>query len=325
MYPPWQLQTDVQIIPDHRRLCADIGLLCQLVDLLFQMLAGLLIQLQCVQLLAVLVNLVVLVLAQFVLKHPDLGTQDLLPLLLGQFIPNLTLHLALIAQHIPLTGQKAVELPQPHHGGQLLQNRLLIVIPQGDVLRDEIRQIPRLLAVQRRGDHFLSHIACQLGVILKQTPCLPQERFGFRAMVHRLRLLRRLHLPLQIRFQLPQPLQSRTAAAFHHDPQGILPQTQDLRHAGDGADGVEILLRGLFHVDLALGHQKDLLTCLHGHFQRFHGDVTLHVKGQVGMGKNRQAPEGQNGKIQSFRFHNLLLSGELKGGRGTYSPLPLFL
>ena len=38
---PGQFQTHVQIVPDHRSLRADIGLLCQLVDLLFQMLPGL--------------------------------------------------------------------------------------------------------------------------------------------------------------------------------------------------------------------------------------------------------------------------------------------
>ena len=38
---PRQFQTHVQIVPDHRSLRADIGLLCQLVDLLFQMLPGL--------------------------------------------------------------------------------------------------------------------------------------------------------------------------------------------------------------------------------------------------------------------------------------------
>ena len=38
---PGQFQTHVQIVPDHRSLRADIGLLFQLVDLLFQMLPGL--------------------------------------------------------------------------------------------------------------------------------------------------------------------------------------------------------------------------------------------------------------------------------------------
>lgn len=39
------------------------------------------------------------------------------------------------------------------------------------------------------------------------------------------------------------------------------------------------------------------------------------------MRENRQAPKGQNGKIQGVRFHKLLLSGEFKEG-GEALPLP---
>ena len=108
---PRQLKTYIQIIANHRRLRTDVWLLCQLVDLLFKMLPRLVLQLQALQLLTVLVDLAVLVLAKLTLKDPNLRPQNLLLLLLSKLVPDLALHLPLIAQHIPLPGQETVEFP----------------------------------------------------------------------------------------------------------------------------------------------------------------------------------------------------------------------
>ena len=84
------------------------------------MLPRLVLQLQALQLLTVLVDLAVLVLAKLTLKDPNLRPQNLLLLLLSKLVPDLALHLPLITQHIPLTGQETVELSQPHQRRQLL-------------------------------------------------------------------------------------------------------------------------------------------------------------------------------------------------------------
>ena len=235
-------------------------------------------------------DLVVLVLAQLVLQDPDLGPQDLFLLLLSQLVPDLAFHLALIAQHIPLPGQEAVQLPQPHQRRQFFQNCLLIVIPQSRILGDKIRQIPRLLAVQHRGGDLLGHIACQMGIILEQAPGLPQQGLGFRTVAHGSGFLHHLHVALQIRLRLPQAAQPCPASALHHHPQGGFSQPQDLGHPGNGAHGVKVLLPRTVRVQFPLGHQKDLLTGFHGHFQGLDGNTALHVKCQVRMRENRQAP-----------------------------------
>ena len=72
---------------------------------------------------------------------------------------------------------------------------------------------------------------------------------------------------------------------------------------GDRADLIEVFFLRLIHADLPLGHQEDLLVRFHGPFQGRNGDGTLHIEGEVHMGKHRQAAQGQNGDIQCRRFH----------------------
>ena len=99
---PGHLQAHIQIVPDHCRLCAGIGLLGQLGDLFHQVRFPLLVQLECLDLLPVSLQLVVLFLAQLILQHPDLGPEDLVPLAPDQLIPDLAFHLMLKAQHVAL-------------------------------------------------------------------------------------------------------------------------------------------------------------------------------------------------------------------------------
>ena len=117
-------------------------------------------------------------------------------------------------------------------------------------------------------------------------------------------------MALKIRLRLPQAAQAGTASTLHHDPQRAFSQPQYLRHTGDRSHGVEVLFRWLFHADLPLCHQKDLLSGLHGDLQRLNGNAALYVKGEICMWKYRQAPKGQYGNIQSIGFHSSLLSGE---------------
>ncbi len=117
---PWHLQAHIQIVPDHRRLGAAIGLAGQLSRLLQEVLFRLLPQLQLQNLPAVVLNLILVVLAQLVLQDPNLGAEDLIPLGADQLLPDLALHLVLEAQDAALPGQQAVQLPQTDKGGQLL-------------------------------------------------------------------------------------------------------------------------------------------------------------------------------------------------------------
>ena len=276
------------------------------------MLLRLLGQLQSQDLLTVGLDLILLALfalPQLVLKDPDLGAEDLFPLRADQLVTDLALHLVLKAQHIVLPDQEAVELPQPREGGELLQDLLLVGIPQGDVLGDVVCQEAGVPAVHNGGHHLLRHAVCLLGVLAEQGIGLAEQSLCPRALPHGLggRLLRHsLHIGLEEGLCLPQPPQVGPAPALHHHADGGLAQPQDLGDVGHRADGVQVLLPRLVDADLPLGHQKDVLVALHCPLQSRDGDPPLHVEGQVHMGKHRQAPEGQNGDVPSGQFHVLV-------------------
>ena len=171
------------------------------------------------------------------------------------------------AQHVALPGQEAVQLPQADKRCQLFQNLLLVVKPQGNVLGDEVRQIPHVPAIHHRGDHFLRDAAGQLRILAEQVPGLPQQGLGPGAALEGLGLgglLQLLHVGLEEGLRLPQAAQAGAAAALHHHPDGVLGQPQNLGDVGNGAHRVQVLFSRRFRADLPLSHQENFLVLLHG-------------------------------------------------------------
>ena len=318
----------VQVVADDGPLGAAEGLLGELADLLEHMLLRLLVQLQGGDLLPVggqLIGLGLLALSQLVLEDPDLGAQDLLPLGADQLVPDLALHLVLEAQDVVLPGQEAVELAQADVGGELLQDLLLVGVAEADVLGDVVRQEAGVPAIHDGGEHLLRHPAGHLGVLSEEGVGLAQQGLGPGAALEGLgvRLLRDgLHIGLEIGRGLPQPLQPGPLAALHHAADGAA-HPQQVGDVGHGADLIEVGLAGLGRADLPLGHQEDVLVRLHGPLQGGDGDGTLHVEGEVHMGENRQAPEGQDGDVPVALFHGWFLSWRKRTGGRAPRPFPL--
>ena len=101
-------------------------------------------------------------------------------------------------------------------------------------------------------------------------------------------------------------------------------QAQDLPDVGYSPDLIEILFPRRIYADLPLSDQKYILIRLHGPLQGGDGYAALHIKCQIHMGKNRQAPKGQDGNIHGNWFHGVLLSSEEgKSGRGARRPFLL--
>ena len=219
---PGHLQAHIQIVPYNRGLSAAVWLLRQLTDLFHQVLFRVLFQLKFQNFLAVDLNLIVLVLLpQLVLQHPDLRPQNLVPLGADQLVPYLALHLVLKAQHVALPGQKAVELPQPHIGNQLLKDLLLVGVAQVDVLGDEVRQIPGILAVHHLGNDLLRQAVHQPRVLAKEITGLTQQRLHPGPSPNRGGFLNKLHICLEIGLRLPQPAQPRPLPPLHHAAHGV--------------------------------------------------------------------------------------------------------
>ena len=209
-------------------------------------------------------------------------------------------------QDVALPGQEAIQLPQADERGHLLQNLLLIRVTQGNILGDIIRQIAHIPAVHDSGDDLLRHVSGQLRVLAEQVPGLPQQRLRPGATLEGLGgslLLQQFHVGLKEGLRLPQAAHAGPAAPLHHHPDGVGRQAQDLGDMGHRADLVQVLLLRLVHTDLPLSHQEDVLVRLHSPLQSSDGDTALHIKGQAHMGKNRQAPESQDGNIQCRCFH----------------------
>ncbi|MPM47183.1 hypothetical protein SDC9_93891 [bioreactor metagenome] len=322
---PRHFQTHVQIIADHRALGAGIGLLAQFIHLFHQVGLRVLRQVQPENAHTVFVQLLVSVLAltQLALHHPNLGPQNLLPLGPGKLRADLVLHLALKRQHVILAGQKLVELAQADVGGSLLQNALPLLSPQLNVLCQKIRKISRVPALQHLGLHAVRHTGNLPGVLLKQHGGLAQQGLCPGTVQKRLGLLllrQCLHISLQKRLRLPQALHPRPAATLHHHPHAPLGYAQNLRNVGYGAHPVEVLLSRHRRSDFLLRHQKNFLVRFHRPAQGRNGNGPLHVKGDVHMWENRQAPQGQNGNVPGCQLHGQVPFLLKKGRRCSRPP-----
>ena len=132
---PRQVQADIQIVPDDRRLGRTLGLLGQPGDLLQQLFLCVLGKLQGLDLLPVFVQLVVLVLLT------QLGADDLelLPelvilLALVDALLGALIELALDAQDLQLLRQQPVGQLQPLDRVQLLEDLHFLLIAKRRVL-----------------------------------------------------------------------------------------------------------------------------------------------------------------------------------------------
>ena len=225
---PRHLQTDVQIVADDGGLRAAEGLLGKPLHLFCQTLMYLLGQMGALDLLCVLRQLLVAVVAQLVLQDLHLLPQDHVLLHLCHPLAHLLLHLHLQRQHIHLVGQNIVDQLEPPVGPQLLQHTLAILMAQRDVLGDEIGQMPRVAAVQHRRDKVVAELRRQLLILAEQGVGAPQHGLHPGCDLAGEFLLQYLHIGLQEGLPLPQPQQPGALLALHEDPDTAVRGLDDL-------------------------------------------------------------------------------------------------
>ena len=233
----------------------------------------------------------------------------MLPLDLPHFPADLALQLVLAQQHLRFMGQQLVDLPQAGNGPGLLKNHLFVLVPQHDVLGDEIRQMARVPVVQDGGGDLLPQPGSKGCVLGEVAVGLPQQGLQLKLGDAGPGFPHRLHVALEVRLGLPQPAQPRPVLALHDDPHRAVSDAENLSDQGHGAHLVEVLRTGLSRAGLPLGHQKDVLVPLHGPLQCADGDVPLHVKAEDAAREDGQSPQGQHRHIQVF--HNIHRSGLL--------------
>ena len=190
---------------EHAGLRAAEGLLGQPAQFLVQLLPHLVGELGLGDLLPVFGDLVAaLSLAQLVLDGLHLLPQEIVPLLLGHLLPGLALDLCVQGEDVHLPLEQLIQLLQPTHRVQLLQNLLLVGAAHGDVLGDIVGDIARLLAGQQVDDQVGGNFRGQLAVLLEQVIGSPhQGLLPGGGPVRGLLLRNFLHLGLQIGGGLP--------------------------------------------------------------------------------------------------------------------------
>jgi len=311
---PRQLQTHVQIVADDGALGAAEGLLGQPVYLLHELAVQLLRQVQGGDAGLIIRQLLVAVLSQLVLQHLQLFPEDHVLLDLRHPLAHLLLHLELQTHDVHLVGEDVIDQLEPLHRVQLIQYPLPVLMPQGQVLGDEIRQTAGITLIQHLRHHLVGHLGGQLLIGAEDGVGLPQQRLRVRgASVGS--ILQQLHIGLQKRGGLPQAVQSRPLLTLHQHPHRSLGGLDDLEHMAHRADLVEILLLWLGDADLPLRHQKQTTVALHSVVQRKNGNLPLHVEAYSFAGEGGHAPQRQNGDIDGIHNWSPLLwkRGETNG------------
>ena len=305
LLPPGHLQAHVQVVADHGGLGAGVGLLGQPVHLPEQLLLHLLGELPGHDLGPVVVQLGVLILPQLLLEQSDLLPDDVVPLDLPHFPADLALQLVLAGEDLRLPGQQLVDLPQTGHGPELLQHRLLVLVPEHDVLSDEVRQMARLPVIHDRGHDLPAQPGGQRGISGEIGVGLAQQSLQLGVGQAGLPLRHGLHVALEVGLRLPQPAQLCPAPALHHHPHGGIADAEDLTNHRNGAHAVQIPLPRLGLPQLPLGHQEDELLLLHGPLQGADRDVPLHVKADDAAREDGQSTQGQNRYIHGCIFDHI--------------------
>ena len=288
LFPPGELQADVQIAAQHGGLRGAEGLLGQTAHLFLQLLPHLVGQLGLSDLPAVVPNLRVsaLTLAQFVLDGFHLLPQIVVPLVVRHLLPGPVLDLHIQPQDLHLPAQQAVQPLQAAHRAQLPQDRLLIAVAHGN--------IARILAGQHIDEQVGGRLGGQLGVLLEQL--IGGTDQGLRLGGIPLMLLAGdgLDLRLQIGAGAGQPLQAAPAHALHHHPHVVAGGAQDLPHIGNRSNSVQVLLLRALLGDVLLSHQEHRAAGGHGLLQGLDGDLPGYIEVDQHIGEHSQSPQGDH-------------------------------
>ena len=103
------------------------------------------------------------------------------------------------------------------------------------------------------------------------------------------------------RFRLADPVQRHAREPLDDEPQAAVRQLEHLVDVRDGADGVEIVLAGLFRRRLALGEDADELVAFDGGLDELHGTLPGHRQRHEGVGKQYRVAQRQDRQLRRNR------------------------
>ena len=209
----------------------------------------------------------------------------------AHLLPGAALDLVVQAEDLHLAAQEGIQLLQPAHRAQLLQDRLLVAVAHGGVLGDVVRQIAGVVAGQHIDQQVGGHVIGQLRIPLEHLIYRAQQRLGPGADPGGLRLRDQLYLGHQEGLRPGQPQHASAAHPFHHHPQPAAGHAQQLPHGGHRAHGIQVLLPRLLHSEFLLPHKEHGAAAGHGVLKGLGGDLPGNVKMDHHAGEHSQAPQ----------------------------------
>ena len=284
---PRHIETGIEIVADNRGLGAAERLLAQTIQLLAELFADFVGELGIVDLLGVFLQLLVAVIAQFVLQHLHLLAEDHVLLHAGDAGTHLLLHLHLEGDDIHLMGKDLVKELQAFHRMELFQHTLAITVAEIDILRHKISQLTGIAAIQHRGDKLVAEIAYQVLVGTEDGIGLTDQRLHAVGVLAGEVLVHQLDLCLQEGLGLPQAQDTTTLLTLHHHADGGFGGLDDLQNAAQRAHIEKILLFGQSRSNVTLGDKENHTISIHGVVESVDGDLALHIETHGEIGENR--------------------------------------
>ena len=284
---PRHIEAGIEIVADNRGLGAAEGLLAQTIQLLAELFAHLVREFGVVDLLGVLLQLLIAVIAQFVLQHLHLLAEDHVLLHTGDTGAHLLLHLHLKGDDIHLMGEDLIKELQALHRMELFQHSLAITVAEIDILRHKISQLAGIAAIQYRGDKIIAEIANQILIGTEDSVGLTDQRLHASGVLAGEVLVHQLDLCLQEGLGLPQAQDTRALLTLHHHADGGLRGLDDLQNAAQRAHIEKILLLGQSGGNVTLGDKENHTIGIHGVVESVDGDLALHIETHGEIGENR--------------------------------------
>ena len=233
---------------------------------------------------------------QLALNHLDLLTQIIFPLIFVDLGFQLVLNFVFNLEDLGFLAQKPNHHRQTACDVQFLQNFLLRFDLDRQILRDIVRQPPRLAALRDRHLHILRNAAGVLRILRKALlrgadKCLRTPLGHTDDVIAQLLNLSKNAVVFLLR--RGKLMRQRTGTALDQHPNIIAWQTQNLPHDAYGTDLIQICRRRAIGFQLTLRGQKNHLAAFHRRFQRTNRHQAPNVKMDNHMGKGGQAAQRQ--------------------------------
>ena len=305
---PRQAQQHVQVVADHGRFGAHRLHRAQLFEFRIGLGAGLLRQLQAIDLFLQLlqfINLTGIVTAQFLLDRLELFVEVIFALGL--------LHLALHAptdatfhlQHAQLAFHEGMRHFHPLERVALAQHRLLVGHLGLDMGGHGIGQLRCLGNLTQVFTGVLGQLLVELGIFGKGIDDRAHHRLGFvpacAGLIERFDTCDS-HFARCGRFQ-PQVLDPGPLACFNQNPHRAVGQLEQLQDGRDYADVIQIIAIGIVTAGIKLREQEDVLVPRHRRFQRSNRLFASHEQRNDHPGEHDNIAQRQQGEQLHVAIH----------------------